>query len=113
MDRGGEDANETWRVKDDAAYVYKDGAKYGPGDRFRPTRRQVANQTLTHKAEKVTEHSPPSQHTGADIGLRALTWGSDAALKLAISEGVDADELATREPSGATGYVKADVEALL
>lgn len=113
MSEAGQDANETWQIREDASYLYKDGNRYGPGDTFRPTRRQVENQTLTHKARKVTEHSPPTQHSGADIGLRTLEWGSQAALRAALDAGLGVGDFEGREPSGATGYVKSDVDAVL
>lgn len=83
------------------------------GDQFHPTRKQVAGNDLAGKARKVAESSGPTSVSGADIGLRSLEWGSEAALKLALDEGLDEGAFVDIEPSGATGYVKSDVEAVM
>lgn len=104
-----ERTGDTYRVTD--GYVYHDGDKLGPGAQFHPTHRQVAGGTLVNKAEKVGD--APARFDGADIGLRSLDWGSEAALKLALDAGLSTDDFDGREPSGATGYVKSDVEGVL
>lgn len=84
-----------------------------PGDRFRPTRKQVEQGSLEGKARKVREDVAPSTHQGADIGLRSLPM-TDAALELALNEGLEESDFADIEPEGASGdYLKAQVEALL
>lgn len=86
-----------------------------PGDRFHPTTKQVADGSLEGKARKVSESSGSTSATvGADIGLRALDWGSEKALEVALEAGIDADAFAEAvEPGGATGYVTSDVRGYL
>lgn len=84
-----------------------------PGDRFRPTRKQVEQGSLEGKARKVREDVAPKTARGADIGLRALPM-TDAALDLALDEGLDESDFEGVEPEGADGdYLKSQVEALL
>lgn len=104
-------APETWRVTG-GYHRDADGRTLGPGETFQPTNRQVASGSLRGKAERVKAHES-IRSTGADIGLRSLKWGSEAALRKALREGLSEDDFQGREPSGATGYVTADVNAVL
>lgn len=58
--------------------------------------------------EPVTEGASVA---GADIGLRSLEWGSRAALDSALDAGLEVADFEGIGPSGATGYVMADVNA--
>lgn len=109
----GELADETWRVTS-GYHRDRDGDVHGPGETFRPTVRQVQGNTLKGKAERVKVHDN-IRSTGADIGLRALEWGSDAALQKAIhaKPPLTEEEMEAVGPSGATGYVTADVNEAL
>ena len=94
-------------------HVDADGREIGPGGTFHPTRRQVESGSLAGKARRVREDTSVS-FSGADIGIRALEWGSDVALKRAVQNDVTVEELkATGGPSGETGWVTADVNAAL
>lgn len=84
-----------------------------PGDRFHPTRKQVAQGSLAGKARKVSESSGPTSVSGADIGLRSLDM-TDAALELALDAGLEVSDFEAVEPAGAHGdYLKSQVEELV
>lgn len=109
---GGEKVSDVYEVTR-GKVTDVDGRDLGPGEHFRPTRRQVAKGTLEGKARMVRQDTSVSAR-GADIGIRALEWGSEIALKKAVKNDVTVEEMeATGGPSGETGYVTADVNAVL
>lgn len=87
--------------------------RYGPGDRFHPTRKQVESNSLEGKARKVRDAYEPTTTQGADIGLRSLPM-TDAALELALDEGLSEEDFEDIEPDGVHGdYLKGQVEDLV
>lgn len=111
-------SKETWKVTGGKMHhVNTKGERVTltEGATFHPTRRQVKGGSLEGKAVKVKGDTSVST-TGADIGIRALEWGSKAALKKALDAEppVTVEELdAGGGPSGETGYVTDDVTAVL
>lgn len=111
-------SKETWKVTGGKMHhVNTKGERVTltEGETFHPTRRQVKGGSLEGKAVKVKGGTSVST-SGADIGIRALEWGSKPALKKALDAEppVTVEELEAGDgPSGETGYVTADVTAVL
>lgn len=118
---GSDYSHETWEVTGGKmSYRRQTGERVqlGPGDTFQPTLKQVADGSLENKARKVPGDRgrvPVGMVVSKDIGLRTLEWGHPTALRRAL----DAEPMLTVEemeavgPTGATGYVTADVERAL
>lgn len=114
----GELSDEVWRVKTGRHYD-RDGTLVMPGETFNPTVRQVRTGSLEGKAERVSGPTAVST-AGADIGLRALEWGSDAAMKKALDPAGDGsvpaltvEEMEAAGATGETGFVTKDVNRAL
>lgn len=115
-------------AQSDKVFEVTEGLKYlpggkvlGPGQRFRPTERQIANGSLRGKARELTgteyaairrdERRPVS--AGADIGLRALPM-TNHALKLALDSGLTEADFEGVQPAGHDDqYTKAQVEEII
>lgn len=99
---------------DRGTHVDAEGKRLTAGETFHPTNRQVATGSLRGKASPVAGSEPRRSVRGADIGIRALEWGSDVALRKAVKNDVTVEELeAAGGPTGETGYVTADVNRAL
>lgn len=86
--------------------------KLGPGDRFRPKKRQVEGNTLANKARLVDRDTSTEHTVPADIGIRALPM-TDAALELALEADLSEEDFEEVEPEGADGdYLKSQVREL-
>lgn len=113
--------------KSDRVYEVTEGYKYlpggirlGPGQRFRPTERQVANGSLRGKARELTrtelvgigrtERKPVS--AGADIGLRQFEM-ADSTREFARDHDLTEEDFRAAEPEGANGrFTRAQVEGM-
>lgn len=112
----------------DRVYEVTEGYKYlpggirlGPGQRFRPTERQIANGSLKGKARELTRTETSALHrterrpvsTGADIGLRQFEM-ADSTLAYARDHGLTESDFRATEPEGANGrYTRVQVEAMV
>lgn len=106
---------QQWEVTDGKlSHVTRSGkrVKLRPGDRFHPTTRQIENNSLVNVA-RPTGGTRGAVVAGADVGLRALSWGSDPAKAAALEAGLTVEEMEAVGPSGETGYIMADVRAAL
>lgn len=89
-------------------HVRGDGSEVGQGDTFEPTSEELRK--IPEKLERVSTSAPFS---GADIGVRSLPM-TDAALDLALSEGLSEEDFLGIEPEGASGeYLVSQVRGLL
>lgn len=99
------------------------GIRLGPGQRFRPTERQVANGSLRGKARELSrseyrniqrdERRPVS--TGADfreMGLRSIEM-ADGTRAAAYDGGLGAEDFEGIEPGFEGRYTRAQVEELI
>lgn len=119
--------------KADAVYEVIDGYKHlpsgqkggktirlGPGNRFRPTEKQVADGSLKGKARELTrsEYAGVSRDdrrpvsTGADIGLRSLNM-EKAALKAALDAGLCEEDFADMKPGAFGRFTLEQVEEVI
>lgn len=85
-----------------------DGSAVGQGEVFEPTSEELDK--VGDKLEPVSSSAPVQ---GADIGLRALDWGSDAALDRALDADLTTDEMREVGATGSTGFVTSDVDRAL
>jgi len=69
-------------------------------------RLRIESRDLDHEA-----HAAPPESQGYDP-LDGVDFASDAALELAMEEGLETGNFDPYQPSGETGYTKADVEAI-
>lgn len=88
--------------------------RLGPGDRFRPTKKQEREGSLQGKASLAEAASPTPRSTGADIGLRAIPM-SQKALEEALEAGLEEEHFERLEPEGADGetYLVSQVRDLI
>lgn len=115
----------------DKVYEVKEGYKHlpggirlGPGNRFHPTEKQVADGSLKGKAEEIraseyrdlTRSKRPDakpRAPGADIGIRRFEM-APTTLTYAIEQGLTEDDFEGVEPEGSDGrYTHAQVEAMV
>jgi len=77
-------------------------------------RLRIDTQDLDQEARAALPENQESE-TDAPDPLEGVDFASDAALELAIEEELDATEgdFQGKEPTGETGYTKADIEALI
>lgn len=97
------------------------GVRLGPGQRFRPTERQVANGSLKGKARELTRTEYDAVHRserkavsrGAEIGLRQFKM-ADGTRQFASDHGLTEDDFHGTEPEGANDqFTRAQVEAMV
>jgi len=97
------------------------GIRLGPGQRFRPTERQVANGSLRGKARELSRTEYSAIHrderapvvSGADIGLRRFEM-ADSTRDYAHDSGLTEADFQGVEPEGANArYTRAQVEAMV
>jgi hypothetical protein len=96
------------------------GIRLGPGQRFRPTERQIANGSLRGKASELTRSEYESvrrtdrrpMSNGADIGIRALPM-AEGTLRFALEAGLRAEDFEGIEPAFNGQYTKAQVAEIL
>ena len=87
-----------------------DGSVVEQGETMEPTDHELETIGERGHLEPVSEFG---RSTGADIGLRALPM-TDAALEVALDEGLEESDFEGVEPEGANGqYLKSQVEDLL
>src|SRR5690606_28030561 len=80
------------------------------GETFVPDARAL--EKFPGKFVPVTD-GPGRLVAGADIGLRTLRWGSDAAMRRAMDAGLTVEEMQAVGSSGAGGFIAADVRRAL
>jgi hypothetical protein len=96
------------------------GIRLGPGQRFRPTERQIANGSLKGKARELTRSEYGSVGRserravahGADIGIRALPM-AEGTLKFALEAGLRETDFDGVEPGFEGRYTKAQVAEII
>lgn len=89
--------------------------RLGPGNRFRPTLKQVQDGSLKNKARELSrsEYAGISRDdrrpvsTGAEIGLRTLNMEKDA-LKLGLDAGLEVADFEGVKGAGAFGRITLD-----
>lgn len=85
-----------------------DGEIIPQGGTFEPTDHELDTIGERGHLEPVSESAP---FAGADIGLRSLDWGSEAALQEALEASLEVEDFEDIEPSGVNGYIMSDVTA--
>lgn len=117
---GEKQSDQVYEVTEGYKYL-PGGIRLGPGQRFRPTERQIANGSLRGKARELTRSEASALHrterrpvsSGADIGLRQFEM-ADGTLQYARDHGLTESDFRASEPEGANDrYTRAQVEAMV
>lgn len=100
-------------------YHHAGGKRLGPGQRFRPTVRQVESGSLRGKARELTrsegrdlKRPKPARAPGADIGLRALPM-AEGTLKLALEAELTEADFEGIEPGFEGRYTRSQIEQII
>lgn len=100
--------------------VLPGGVVLGPGERFHPTERQVANGSLKNKAQELSRDQYRSLGTterksfGVDVDLLGKVPMAPSVRELAVESGLKTEDFAELKPEGRDEtYTRKQVEALI